>query len=93
MLLLFLLLLALPPSSSLQVMSAAFSPDGGRAVTASKDGTLRIWNTAVRYQLQVREVLCCCGRGWVSECWQRSVHDRVALAFCQAANVMCSWLR
>lgn len=36
-------------------MSAAFAPDGSRAVTASKDGTLRIWNTAVRYQLQVGE--------------------------------------
>jgi WD40 repeat protein len=38
---------------SLQVMSAAFAPDGSKAVTASKDGTLRIWNLAVRYQLQV----------------------------------------
>jgi WD40 repeat protein len=36
-----------------QVMSASFSPDGSRAVTASKDGTLRIWKTDVRYQLQV----------------------------------------
>lgn len=36
-----------------QVMSAAFSPDGSKAVTASKDGTLRVWNLAVRYQLQV----------------------------------------
>jgi WD40 repeat protein len=34
-------------------MSAAFAPDGSKAVTASKDGTLRIWNLAVRYQLQV----------------------------------------
>jgi WD40 repeat protein len=33
-------------------MSAAFSPDGARAVTASKDGSLCVWNTAVRYQLQ-----------------------------------------
>jgi WD40 repeat protein len=39
-----------------QVMSVAFSPDGGRAVTASKDGTMRIWNTAVRYHLQVRRL-------------------------------------
>jgi WD40 repeat protein len=38
---------------TLQVMSAAFAPDGSKAVTASKDGTLRIWNLAVRYQLQV----------------------------------------
>lgn len=36
-----------------QVMSASFSPDGSRAVTASKDGTMRIWKTDVRYQLQV----------------------------------------
>eukprot|EP00879_Flechtneria_rotunda_P007547 GHRR01007917.1.p1 GENE.GHRR01007917.1~~GHRR01007917.1.p1 ORF type:complete len:307 (+),score=87.00 GHRR01007917.1:2753-3673(+) len=36
-----------------QVLSAAFSPDGSKAVTASKDGTLRVWNTAVRYHLQV----------------------------------------
>lgn len=35
-----------------QVMSAAFAPDGSKAVTASKDGTMRIWNLAVRYQLQ-----------------------------------------
>jgi WD40 repeat protein len=35
-------------------MSAAFAPDGSKAVTASKDGTMRIWNLAVRYQLQVR---------------------------------------
>lgn len=43
-----------PPcvSHPTQVMAAAFSPDGSRAVTASKDGSLRVWNTAVRYQLQ-----------------------------------------
>jgi hypothetical protein len=34
-------------------MCVALSPDGGRAITASKDGTMRVWNTAVRYQLQV----------------------------------------
>eukprot|EP00878_Enallax_costatus_P041432 GHUV01048209.1.p1 GENE.GHUV01048209.1~~GHUV01048209.1.p1 ORF type:complete len:101 (-),score=11.58 GHUV01048209.1:312-614(-) len=38
---------------SSQVMSVAFNADGSRTITASKDGTLRIWNTAVRYHLQV----------------------------------------
>eukprot|EP00878_Enallax_costatus_P010560 GHUV01011027.1.p1 GENE.GHUV01011027.1~~GHUV01011027.1.p1 ORF type:complete len:367 (+),score=82.44 GHUV01011027.1:462-1562(+) len=37
---------------SSQVMSVAFNADGSRTITASKDGTLRIWNTAVRYHLQ-----------------------------------------
>ena len=36
-----------------QVMAAAFNHDGTKAVTASKDGTLRFWNTNVRYYLQV----------------------------------------
>jgi hypothetical protein len=35
-----------------QVMAVAFSPDSKRCVTASKDGTLRIWNIDVRYQLE-----------------------------------------
>lgn len=30
----------------------AFSPDGWRAVTASQDHSLRIWNIAVRYMQQ-----------------------------------------
>ena len=34
-----------------QIMTAAFSPDNKRAVTASKDLTLRIWNIDVRYSL------------------------------------------
>ena len=34
-----------------QVMSVAFSPDNKRAVTASKDGTMRVWNIDVRYHL------------------------------------------
>jgi WD40 repeat protein len=36
-----------------QVMAAAFNPDGTKAVTASKDGTLRLWNINVRYHLRV----------------------------------------
>lgn len=35
-----------------KVMSAAISPDGTRAATASEDGTLRVWRLDVRYQLQ-----------------------------------------
>ncbi len=31
-----------------QVMSVAFSPDNTRAVTVSKDLTLRVWNIDVR---------------------------------------------
>jgi WD40 repeat protein len=42
-------------------MSVALRPDGTRAATASEDGTLRVWNLAVRYQLQVRPRR---GRGW-----------------------------
>jgi WD40 repeat protein len=38
---------------SSQVMAVAFNPDGTRAITASKDGTLRIWKTDVRYALRV----------------------------------------
>mmetsp|Transcript_5000 Transcript_5000/g.10801 ORF Transcript_5000/g.10801 Transcript_5000/m.10801 type:complete len:454 (+) Transcript_5000:147-1508(+) len=34
-----------------QVMSVAFSPDNKRAVTVSKDNTLRVWNIDVRYHL------------------------------------------
>lgn len=34
-----------------QIMTAAFSPDNKRAVTASKDLTLRVWNIDVRYTL------------------------------------------
>jgi hypothetical protein len=32
-----------------QVMSVAFSPDNTRAVTVSKDNTMRIWNIDVRW--------------------------------------------
>eukprot|EP00798_Chlamydomonas_sp_ICE-L_P005050 gene5050-34839_t len=32
-----------------QVMCTAFSPDNRKAITASKDGTLRVWNIDVRY--------------------------------------------
>lgn len=35
---------------SSQVMAVALAPDGSRAVTASKDGTLRVW--------KVRGCLC-----------------------------------
>lgn len=35
-----------------KITSIAFSPDGKKAVTASEDGTLRIWNIDVRYSLQ-----------------------------------------
>jgi WD40 repeat protein len=34
------------------VGAVALSPDGTRAVTASKDGTLRVWNIDVRYAQQ-----------------------------------------
>ena len=34
-----------------QVTAVAFSPDAGRAVTASKDGSIIIWNLQVRYEL------------------------------------------
>ncbi len=37
-----------------QVMSVALNHEGTRAVTASKDGTLRVWNLAVRYHMRVR---------------------------------------
>jgi len=33
-------------------MAVALNPDGTRAVTASKDGTLRLWNLDVRYHMQ-----------------------------------------
>ena len=33
------------------VTAVAFSPDASRAVTASKDGHLIVWNLDVRYQL------------------------------------------
>ena len=36
----------------LQVYCLAFSPDSKQAVTASKDGTLAIWNIDVRYRQQ-----------------------------------------
>ncbi len=35
-----------------QVMCVSLSADGKRAVTASKDGTLRVWNIDVRYAQQ-----------------------------------------
>lgn len=34
-----------------KVMSVALSPDNKRAVTVSQDGTLRVWNIDVRYQM------------------------------------------
>jgi WD40 repeat protein len=34
-----------------QVAAVSFSPDARRAVTVSKDGTLRVWNIDVRYHL------------------------------------------
>lgn len=37
---------------SRQVSAVAFSPDGRRAVTASQDHSLRVWNLDVRYQQQ-----------------------------------------
>lgn len=37
---------------SLQVLSVAFSLDGTRMVTSSKDGTWAVWNIAVRYKQQ-----------------------------------------
>jgi hypothetical protein len=35
-----------------QVSAVAFSPDGRKAVTASQDHSMQIWNLAVRYQQQ-----------------------------------------
>jgi len=35
-----------------KVTAIDFSPDGSKAVTASEDGTLRIWNINVRYNMQ-----------------------------------------
>jgi WD40 repeat protein len=35
-----------------QVMCAAISADNKRAVTASKDGMLRVWDINVRYELE-----------------------------------------
>ncbi len=40
-------------------MCTALNADGTRAVTASLDGTLRVWNLAVRYHMQVRGPECC----------------------------------
>jgi WD40 repeat protein len=45
---------------SRKVMSAAISADGGRAATASEDGTLRVWRLDVRYQLKVGGCVCGC---------------------------------
>lgn len=42
--------LSLPPAP-LQVMGVSFSPDSKRVVTASEDGTLRVWNIEVRYHM------------------------------------------
>lgn len=41
---------------SSQVMAVALNAEGSRAVTISKDGTLRVWNLAVRYHMQVSGV-------------------------------------
>ncbi len=35
-----------------QVQAVAFSPDGGQAATASRDGTWCVWDLAVRHWLQ-----------------------------------------
>jgi hypothetical protein len=35
-----------------QVLAVTFSPDNKRCATASKDGTLRVWNIDVRYAQQ-----------------------------------------
>lgn len=35
-----------------KVTAVAIAPDGARAVTASEDGTLRVWRLDVRYHLQ-----------------------------------------
>jgi WD40 repeat protein len=35
------------------VTSAAFSPDGSRIVTASRDGTVRIWDAATAREIAV----------------------------------------
>lgn len=35
----------------LAALSAAFSPDGKRIITGSRDGTARIWDAATRKQI------------------------------------------
>jgi WD40 repeat protein len=41
--------LCLYQGHSRQVSAVAFSPDGRKAVTASQDHSLRVWNLSVRY--------------------------------------------
>ena len=44
-----------------QVLVMAFSPDSKRAMTASKDGTYKLWSLDVRYQLN-EDAKCLCTR-------------------------------
>jgi len=41
-----------PRGARAQVQAVAFSPDGGQAATASRDGTWCVWDLAVRHWLQ-----------------------------------------
>lgn len=49
--------MALLQGHSRQVAAVAFRPDGKRAVTASNDHSLRIWNLDVRYR-QLEDAKC-----------------------------------
>src|SRR5262249_36553268 len=42
-----------PPGHKLPVVSMAFSPDGGRILSTSRDGTARIWDAATGRELTV----------------------------------------
>lgn len=69
-----------------QVMAVAFSPDNKRAITVSKDNTMRIWNIDVRYHLSedpkavlVVSGACACAHvyssmhAWCSSCMNGSL--------------------
>ena len=45
-------LLLLPQGHKSQIICLAFAPDATKMVTASKDGTWRVWNINIRYHQQ-----------------------------------------